>query len=154
MEEVELEYVGFWPRVGATIIDWVLILVVTAPILTIYYGKAYWSGESFLVGILDFILSYIFPAVATIMFWVNKQATPGKMAISSKVIDAKTGGVPSLGQYIGRYFGYIVSAIPLGLGVLWVFFDPKKQSWHDKLSGTVVVRPKNRQPKKVVFDGS
>jgi uncharacterized RDD family membrane protein YckC len=26
------------------------------------------------------------------------------------------------------------------MGLLWVAFDPRKQGWHDKLAGTVVIR--------------
>ncbi len=66
------------------------------------------------------------------------------MAIHAKVVDAKTGGVPSVRQCIVRYFAYILSAIPLCLGYIWVAFDPKKQAWHDKLAGTVVVRLKKK----------
>ena len=51
---------------------------------------------------------------------------------------AATGGPLSVGQSIGRYFGYYVSTIPLLLGLIWVAFDSRKQGWHDKLAGTVV----------------
>lgn len=153
MQTTELEYVGFWSRIGATIIDAILIGVITWPILTAFYGDAYWSGEEFVQGPMDFILTWVFPAVATILFWAMKQATPGKMAISAKIVDAKTGAAPTTGQCIGRYFAYILSALPLGLGYFWVAFDGRKQGWHDKLAGTVVVRQKNRQPKQVSFDG-
>ncbi len=46
----------------------------------------------------------------------------------------------SNGQAIGRYLAYYVSSIPLGLGLLWVAFDRRKQGWHDKLAGTFVIR--------------
>ena len=82
--------------------------------------------------------------VAIIAFWLLKQATPGKIAISAKIVDAKTGGEPSIGQYIIRYIAYFLSTIPLCLGFIWVAFDSKKQGWHDKIAGTVVVRPKKR----------
>ena len=59
------------------------------------------------------------------------------------------GAKPSTGQLIGRYFGYYVSTIPLFLGFVWVAFDPRKQGWHDKLAGTVVVREKHRAPEPV-----
>jgi len=144
MEEKDLEYVGFWARVGATFIDVFLLLVVTMPPLLAFYGMAYFDGDELIKGPVDFILNYVFPVVAIVLFWRYKQATPGKMAIRAKVVDAKTGGVPSVGQCIGRYFAYFLSTIPLGLGYLWVAFDPKKQAWHDKLAGTVVVRPKKR----------
>jgi uncharacterized RDD family membrane protein YckC len=42
-------------------------------------------------------------------------------------------------QYIIRYLGYYVSIFALGLGFLWVAWDDKKQGWHDKMAGTVVI---------------
>jgi uncharacterized RDD family membrane protein YckC len=147
----ELEYVGFWPRAGASLIDTILLGVIIWPILTAFYGESYWTSESFVQGPMDFLLSWVFPAVAVILFWVAKQATPGKMAISAKIVDAKTGNAASTGQLIGRYFAYYLSLIPLGLGYIWVAFDERKQGWHDKLAGTVVVRKKNRKPKPVTF---
>lgn len=153
MQAEELEYVGFWARVGATLIDGILLGVIIWPILTAFYGESYWSSEQFVQGPMDFLLSWVFPAVAVIVFWVLKQATPGKMAVSAKIVDAKTGGDPTTGQCIGRYFSYFLAGLPLGLGIIWVAFDARKQGWHDKLAGTVVVRQKNRQPKPVSFDG-
>ncbi|WP_413760865.1 RDD family protein [Vibrio vulnificus] len=41
---------------------------------------------------------------------------------------------------MGRYFAYYISFLPLGLGVIWIVFDSKKRSWHDKLANTVVIR--------------
>ena len=153
MQAEELEYGGFWARVGASLIDGILLGVIIWPILTAFYGESYWSSEQFVQGPMDFLLSWVFPAVAVIVFWVLKQATPGKMAVSAKIVDAKTGGAPTTGQCIGRYFSYFLAGLPLGLGIIWVAFDARKQGWHDKLAGTVVVRQKNRQPKPVSFDG-
>jgi uncharacterized RDD family membrane protein YckC len=53
---------------------------------------------------------------------------------------------------IGRYFAYYLSTILLGLGFLWIIWDPKKQGWHDKLAGTVVVRPVGIKIEKAVFE--
>ena len=142
MEKVQLEYVGFWARVVAIFIDAVLLIVIEFPLLLAFYGSAYFTVDSGVQGPVDFMLDFVFPTVATILFWFWKQATPGKMAFSAKIVDAETGKEPSIGQYIGRYFAYIISAIPFCLGFIWVAFDSKKQGWHDKLAGTVVVRPK------------
>jgi len=89
---------------------------------------------------MDFMLSWVAPAVVVIAFWIMRQATPGKMALQLRILDANTGAAPSTGQCIGRYFAYFVSLIPIGLGLVWVGFDARKQGWHDKLAGTVVVR--------------
>ena len=140
MDNPELEYVGFWPRVGAALIDTALLLLITVPLLTMIYGADYWTGEQLIRGAADVLISWVFPAVAVVLLWRTKQATPGKMAVSARVVDAESGQNISTGQAIGRYLGYFVAMLPLFLGIIWVAFDPRKQGWHDKLAGTVVVR--------------
>ena len=149
----DLEYVGFWPRVGATIIDTILIWIVTTPFLIAVYGKS-WAmslDRPFISGPAEFLLSWVFPAIATVIFWQRRQATPGKMAISARVVDAETGAPLTVGQCIGRYLAYFASVLPLCLGLIWVAFDPRRQAWHDKLAGSVVVRSKQRGPEPVKF---
>ena len=145
MPEQNAEYAGFWIRVGATIIDTLLIMAVLIPLLVAIYGWAYFEAANtgLFAGPADFLLSWVAPAVAVIVFWIYKQATPGKMALSIRIVDATTGNAPSTGQCVGRYFAYFVSIFPLGLGLIWVAFDKRKQGWHDKLAGTVVIRAKN-----------
>jgi uncharacterized RDD family membrane protein YckC len=137
-----VQYVGFWSRFAASIIDTILVMIIVAPLVTWVYGADYWVDpeRGFIAGPADFLLNWLLPAIAVILFWVYRQATPGKMAVGAKIVDAKTLGPPSTGQLIGRYFGYYVSIIPLCLGLIWVGIDSKKQGFHDKLAGTVVVR--------------
>lgn len=143
MPQQNREYVGFWARVAATIVDTVVILVITFPLIVAIYGWAYFDSEQstgIFAGPMDLLISWVFPAVAVIAFWIYRQATPGKMLISARIVDAETGRNPSTAQCIGRYFAYFVSILPLCLGLLWVAFDERKQGWHDKLAGTVVVK--------------
>jgi uncharacterized RDD family membrane protein YckC len=146
IDEGEVEYVGFWPRLGATIIDSILVIVICYPLLTLIYGKQYWSSTALVQGPADLLLNWVLPAIAVVLFWVYRQATPGKMAIKARIVDARTGGRPSTAQLIGRYFAYYLSAIPLMLGFLWIAFDARKQGWHDRLANTVVVRPRRNVP--------
>lgn len=146
----DLEYAGFWIRTGAAIIDTILMLIITLPLLTVIYGAEYWEGEFFVAGFWDVLISYILPAIAAIIFWVYKSATPGKMATNLTIVDAKTGGKPSTGQLIGRYLGYYLSMLPLFMGIIWVGIDKRKQGFHDKLAGTVVV--KSNKPESVKFE--
>jgi uncharacterized RDD family membrane protein YckC len=145
------EYAGFWIRTLAAIIDTIFILIIILPVLFAIYGADYWDSESFIAGSWDFLIQYILPAIAVIIFWIYKSATPGKMITRLTIVDAKTGGKPSTGQFIGRYLGYYVSMFPLFLGIIWVGIDKRKQGWHDKLAGTVVIRNKKSEP--VNFDG-
>lgn len=154
--EQEIRYAGFWIRVVAALIDsfWVTLAIV--PLLYWLYGSGYFTqisdnlqgmmnldlqepGPAF-AGPGDFVVQYVVPAVAIVLFWIARQATPGKMLLSLKIVDAQTLGPISKGQAIGRYLGYYVSILGLCLGLLWVAFDPRKQGWHDKLARTVVIR--------------
>ena len=148
---VQLEYGGFWRRVAASLIDTLLQLMIFGPILAWVYGFDYFISSDLYQGPLDFFLSWVAPAIGVVLFWMYKQATPGKMVMSLRIVDAKTGERPSTGQLIGRYFGYFVSTLGLCLGYVWVAFDPKKQAWHDKLAGTVVVTPAKHRPEPVRF---
>ena len=92
------------------------------------------------------------PAVAVVLFWVYRQATPGKIAIGARIVDAESGEKPGTWQCVVRYVGYYAAMLPLMVGILWVAFDPRKQGWHDKLAGTVVVRTRNKGPEPVKFN--
>lgn len=134
-------YAGFWIRVGAALIDTVLLLMVTMPLLFAIYGWDYWDLEEtgLVAGPADFLISWVAPAVGAIAFWVYRQATPGKMMLGLRVIDARSGASLRVSQAILRYLGYYLATIPLGIGIIWVALDERKQGWHDKMAGTLVV---------------
>lgn len=133
-------YVGFWKRVLAFLIDTLIVLTVIAAIAVAVYGREYVhlarQGQTVL---FDMVVQILLPAVAAILFWRYRGATPGKMLLSARIVDAKTLGPTSTGKLVGRYFAYLVSMIPFFLGFLWIAFDKRKQGWHDKLAGTVVI---------------
>ena len=136
----QVRYVGFWARVFASLVDSIIVAMVTLPILWKVYGTSYFSAGNFIAGPVDFLVSWVFPAVAVILFWMYRSATPGKSVVRARIVDANTGAPPSAAQCLIRYLGYFVSTIPLGMGLLWVAFDSQKQGWHDKLAGTLVIR--------------
>jgi uncharacterized RDD family membrane protein YckC len=144
MQVEQREYVGFWARVLASLVDSILVLVILVPLLLAIYGREYLDPErtTIFAGPADVFLNLVAPAIAIVLFWIHRKATPGKMLIRAEVIDADTGAPLTVRQSIGRYLGYYVSTLPLLLGLIWVAFDPRKQGWHDKLAGTVVVRAK------------
>ncbi|HZF20213.1 MAG TPA: RDD family protein [Burkholderiales bacterium] len=140
MTSREPRYVGFWMRVFASIIDSLILVVFIGLIAFAVYGMQYvrLSSEGKTL-MFDLLVQGLLPALAVIVFWRYRGATPGKMLISAKIVDAETLGTPSTGQLIGRYFAYIVSCIFM-LGFIWIAFDRRKQGWHDKLAGTVVIQ--------------
>lgn len=135
-----VQYAGFWARVLAYIVDVVIMVFIFIPIVYFMYGADYFMSEdpSSHAGI-ELISSLAF-LVLVVWMWSKFGATPGKMLVGAKIVDVETNGPASVGKLVLRYFGYILSSIPLMLGFFWIGWDAKKQGWHDKLSGTAVIK--------------
>ena len=99
----ELRYAGFWIRVFTVFIDVIMWMAISYPSLYFVYGKEIWNKTDFILGPADFIISWIFPFVLTLLLWNYYQATPGKMLINAKIVDSRTGKKPSFRQFIIRY---------------------------------------------------
>lgn len=67
------------------------------------------------------------------------KTTPGRWLVGLRLADAKTEADPTPAQLIRRFLGYFISLPPLMLGYIWCAWDGKRQSWHDKVAGTVVL---------------
>lgn len=135
-----LTYVGFWARLCASIIDSILLMVVTLPLLFLFYGSEYFSLSGSGQASSDMFINYALPIIIVLLFWIYKSATPGKIAVTAIIVDEKSAGKPTKKQLFIRYLGYYISLLPLGLGFFWIAWDDKKQGWHDKIAGTVVIR--------------
>jgi predicted Zn finger-like uncharacterized protein len=153
-----MTYAGFWPRFGAHFIDGIVAgiivkisLYVTMLPMTYYFSQAYMSGMSGnpqlgaippslpMTLFLGISLSLGLQALYYILMWGYRGATLGKMAMKIKIV--RTDGVDiSYGTAFLRYIGTIISSIPFSLGYLWMLWDDSKQTWHDKIASTYVVR--------------
>jgi uncharacterized RDD family membrane protein YckC len=131
------DYAGFGSRALAFLLDAVIVTVIAVPIMVLGFGirevsidpsEASWD-----------LLLFLAIAVAVIGFWRAFGATPGKIALGLKIVDARTGHAPGIGRLILRFLAYFVSAFPLYLGFLWAAFDRRKQGWHDKIARTIVI---------------
>ena len=118
----------FFVRLVAALIDGV-ILVIPQLIIRMVLGPVVGTLAGFAIGV-----GYSY------YFWTTSGQTPGKMAMSLKVVSADTGGLLEPSAALLRYVGYLVSSIPLGLGYLWVLWDPKHDAWHDKIARTKVIK--------------
>jgi uncharacterized RDD family membrane protein YckC len=132
-KEFALEYAGFWIRLGAGVID-LLILGSFATVLAYFFPlPAIWVSAAVAVSIGYWL-----------GFWVWRGQTPGKMAVGIKVIrtDSSTVKWPCAAR---RCLGYVVSTLTLFLGFVWVAFDSRKQGVHDRIADTYVVKLPVRQ---------
>ena len=128
------DYAGFGPRALAFLLDAVIVTVVVVPVMVLGFGVQEMPTENSWE-----VLVLVAVAAAAIGFWRAFGATPGKIALGLKIVDARTGQAPGFGQLILRFLCYFVSALPLYLGFVWAAFDRRKQGWHDKIARTIVI---------------
>jgi uncharacterized RDD family membrane protein YckC len=132
----EMVYAGFWIRVGAKIIDGIVLSVV---------GFALGIAASLITtnlvarSVVQNIFSLILSIGYTTYFLGAYSATPGKMACGLKVV-RPDGEKISYARACGRFFAELVSSLILGIGYLMVIFDQEKRALHDRICDTRVVK--------------
>ena len=122
-----LAFGGFWLRVAAYIFD-VSLLGIIGAILSSALGTA---GQA--MGALIFIAYFI-------GLWGTTGQTIGMMLLGLHVVRNLDGGKITWGNAVLRFVGLFVAFACLYIGVIWVAFDSRKQGWHDRIGGTVVIR--------------
>jgi uncharacterized RDD family membrane protein YckC len=152
---MEARFGGFWRRVVAYAIDNAIlqvfyIILFIAGLLIRGDNQTGWQG-------MDMALSDSFPDVVVIWVyylitlfldmiyftWFHGSVgqTPGTMLLGLRVVQA-TGEPMTFGLAFLRWVGYLISKLVVYLGFIWIAFDHRKQGWHDKIAGTVVVTVK------------
>jgi len=149
---MEHRYGGFWRRAVAFYIDklilYIIYFILVIMELQLFPSSPYADRPDVPAGILGqltfpFMMGHFAVYLGIGMayfthFHGSIGQTPGKMLLKLKVVRI-TGKNMTYGIAWVRWVGYILSRIPLCLGFIWIAFDCRKQGWHDKLAGTVVV---------------
>lgn len=173
-----IRYAGFNIRLLANLIDTILLLILTLPLMMVSQNMGYVEHPPrvqqalvdfqhdaitqaqffeimipYMAGRLPDYLMYTaidFVIIGAIFvgFWKWKNSTPGKILLKIRIVDDKTFEDPSTKQYIIRFIGYIVSAIPFMLGFFIIPLTKKKRGLHDYMSGTSVVYTEPLDPEK------
>jgi uncharacterized RDD family membrane protein YckC len=123
------EPASFWRRFGAALIDGLLLSIVNGILRAALGGAG--VGLGVLIGLAYFTY-----------FHGSRGYTPGDAALRIRVVDIRDrpGEVIGYGRAFGRWLMSIVSTIALLLGYLWMIWDPRKQTWHDKVARSLPIR--------------
>ena len=116
----------FTDRLAAGALDVLFVLVVFNMFLDRFMVR---DGEA------QFMLLFAY----FITFWAWKGTTLGGMVCNLRVRRAD-GGPLTGSDAVVRGLASLFSFVPFGLGFFWILRDPQQQAWHDKISGTVVVK--------------
>ncbi|GEM_PF-645142 len=146
-------YAGWGARVGATLIDGIVILVPTGIIAALSYSTT--TSINYQTGIetttphfgAGLFLSLLIPFLYQFLMLGAKGQTLGNMAAKTKVVDM-SGAQVTYGRAAGRTGADVafslVSSFTIGLlsllDVLWPLWDQKNQTLHDKIAQTLVVK--------------
>jgi len=131
---VEPVVAGLPRRLAAIVYDSLLVLAIW--LVTLFPMVAVTNGSVFgaVVQTVLFLELYGFFAY----FWLARGQTAGMLAWRLALRSAD-GGPLSLRQVTIRFFGAMLCFLSLGVGYLWILFDPQGRSWSDMLSGTRVI---------------
>ena len=121
------EAAGFWRRFGGALIDGIVVGIVDT-VLRLLLG-----GAGAALGILVSFAYYTY-------FHGTTGQTPGDAALGIKVLDIETREVIGYQRAFVRCLVSIVSGLVLVIGYLWMLWDPRKQTWHDKAAGSLPIR--------------
>jgi len=151
----EEHFGGFWRRAVAfgidkAILQIIYIILFVAGLLIQGMGQPVRHGM--VMGLFDsfpgmgvvwiyYLIALFLDMVYFTWFHGAVGQTPGKMMLGLRVVQA-TGEPMTFGLAFLRWVGYLVSKIAVYLGFIWIAFDRRKQGWHDKIAGTVVVTDK------------
>ncbi len=129
-----MEHAGPMQRFAAFVIDVIVLSVIIVVLGTI--GVIDIGDPSSADQALEAVVSFGYYILLTAAFG----ATLGKMALGMRVVDESGQKAGFFKVLIRETIGKIVSAIVFLLGYIWILFDGKRQGWHDKIGGTLVVK--------------
>ena len=147
---------GYGSRLGGWLIDWLLITVITVPILiathTIHHTHSVVITNGVVTRQRGFnvdpggivLQALIVILYGSILCGSKRGQTIGMMAVGNRVVSRRDGGPIGFPRALGRAaFEYVLAIallIPWVLDMLSPLWDKENQTWHDKVAGSVVVK--------------
>lgn len=147
-QELSLEYGGFWLRFLAFHVDVIVLFVIRHPVALLFYllsdDFSAWGGlrrgaNNIGLGILYSLINTVVWFLYFTVLTAKQQKTLGKRLFGLKVLGEDLMPINMNKAFIREIFRFF-SVIPCCLGYIWAAFDSRKQTWHDKVAKTLVVK--------------
>jgi uncharacterized RDD family membrane protein YckC len=147
-------YSGFWRRFWAYLLDRFILGIVHTPLSLVVFSPVLgdrpldWEDSYAAYAVADFVNALFtfvfFVLVANWLYYAllhssPKQATLGQMALEIRVTDLQ-GRRVTFARATGRYFASVLTGLTFFIGYLIMLLNEKRQTLHDLIAGTVVIR--------------
>lgn len=137
VDDIENRSASAFRRIVCAVLDLIFCALLTAPIA----GALYLAGGGFhdprAIGVVAGSLVVVMFLYLTLTTALTGR-TWGMRALSLRVIDTKTGLIPTGGQSVGRSFLYLFSLATV-VGILFALVSREGYTAHDRFTGTAVV---------------
>ncbi|MFE0350493.1 RDD family protein [Streptomyces griseoluteus] len=130
------QYANWGQRFLSRLIDTILYMVVYLPLVLIG-AKANIPALS-LVGFLFMIAFLVYQVIQE----GKTGQTIGKKAVGTRTLKEETGQPLGGGMAFVRQLAHFIDGLPCYLGYLWPAWDSKRQTFADKICGSIVIRTK------------
>ncbi len=120
---------GFWIRFAAALLDVILIGMCIGLFEAFFHAFGFHPGEAFPLWVVLY----------SVVMWAKRGTTIGGAVCGLRLVRLDDRPV-DWGVAIVRAIGGFLSFAVAGIGFIWVAFDDERQSWHDKIAGTTIVR--------------
>lgn len=146
-----VKYASFFRRLVAALIDGMILGIIGSVISTTLGRNPIDTTSTDSLATINNLLTLLITIAYYVGFWVKEDGqTLGKKAMHIKIIRVDNQPITVFTGLV-RYFSSWISGFVLLLGYLWVAFDSKKQTWHDKIAKTYVVESDDQKPRKLIY---
>ena len=130
-----MEYVSRWRRLAAWLIEFAVVVVLLSAGLIV--GSIVANGSLF--------FGFVVALSALWLYFAGFESSPHQSTLSGRLLGTKVTGIQgeplNFTRATSRHFAMYLSAItPLAVGYLMAFWTKRRQTLHDYLTSTVVVR--------------
>ncbi len=136
----KLDYAGFWIRLGAYLIDYLVVGVGYIFVIGFVLGPIFGEGVWDLSNMVSSYLSFVIYNTLVLSIW---STTPGKHLYGLRIL-TKNKERLGFGSALGRSLLQPLSLLFFGVGYWNMNKNDKRQAWHDTKTGTIVVKEERR----------
>jgi uncharacterized RDD family membrane protein YckC len=139
VENAQVRSAPIFFRMFSAVMDFIVVCVLAAPVVAmIKLTEMQWQNPRVIAFAASTVLVAIFLYLTMSIAFTGR--TLAMRLFSLRVVDARTGLIPTGAQSAGRAVLYIISIAVAGLGLMYMFVDRERRTAHDRFTRTAVVR--------------